>query len=391
MKQGSESTFQKVQSDPCFYPLRYASGEESYHYDGHGRRVSAFSPNPERIEIRSVYGLDGVLRYQQDFRKNKVINYIHLAGSLVGTRETPIGTVNHVVTYQHTDALGSPVAVTNQAGQVIDRTHYEPYGAAIGKAVAGVGYIGHVMDAATGLTYMQQRYYDPTIGRFLSVDPVTANSGTGANFNRYWYANNNPYKFTDPDGRDAFLFTDRNILVIPVHFTGSAATPGNIARIKAGVDALKSEWGTMRVVLQVLQSPGGAGTNRMDLSPGLDYRTFEKVGEGVIELGGNSGHIDSSRANWIGATVHDIMHFAGAPDGYREVGGSRENRRNEYLSGYSSNHIMADRSGNTLTARDVAGIENNESTRQMRLSDFQGVFRVEGRIDSKRLDKELSK
>ncbi len=46
-----------------------------------------------------------------------------------------------------------------------------------------------------------QRYYDPVIGRFLSVDPVTANGNTGGNFNRYWYANNNPYKFTDPDGR----------------------------------------------------------------------------------------------------------------------------------------------------------------------------------------------
>ena len=48
---------------------------------------------------------------------------------------------------------------------------------------------------------MQQRYYDPGIGRFLSVDPVTANGNTGANFNRYWYASNNPYKFKDPDGR----------------------------------------------------------------------------------------------------------------------------------------------------------------------------------------------
>jgi uncharacterized protein RhaS with RHS repeats len=48
---------------------------------------------------------------------------------------------------------------------------------------------------------MQQRYYDPGIGRFLSTDPVTANSVTGANFNRYWYANNNPYSFIDPDGR----------------------------------------------------------------------------------------------------------------------------------------------------------------------------------------------
>ena len=48
---------------------------------------------------------------------------------------------------------------------------------------------------------MQQRYYDPVIGRFLSVDPVTADPTTGINFNRYWYANNNPYMYTDPDGR----------------------------------------------------------------------------------------------------------------------------------------------------------------------------------------------
>lgn len=37
--------------------------------------------------------------------------------------------------------------------------------------------------------------------RFLSVDPVQAQPNTGANFNRYWYGNNNPYRFTDPDGR----------------------------------------------------------------------------------------------------------------------------------------------------------------------------------------------
>lgn len=51
------------------------------------------------------------------------------------------------------------------------------------------------------LPYMQQRYYDPQVGRFLSVDPVQAITADGSNFNRYWYANNNPYKFTDPDGR----------------------------------------------------------------------------------------------------------------------------------------------------------------------------------------------
>jgi len=59
-----------------------------------------------------------------------------------------------------------------------------------------------VMDAVSGLTYMQQRYYDPQIGRFLSVDPVTAYSNPIGAFNRYWYASDNPYRFKDPDGRE---------------------------------------------------------------------------------------------------------------------------------------------------------------------------------------------
>jgi uncharacterized protein RhaS with RHS repeats len=56
--------------------------------------------------------------------------------------------------------------------------------------------------------YMQQRYYDPIAGRFLSVDPVTTDAKTGGHFNRYAYADNNPYKYTDPDGRSPKLLVD---------------------------------------------------------------------------------------------------------------------------------------------------------------------------------------
>lgn len=49
---------------------------------------------------------------------------------------------------------------------------------------------------------MQQRYYDPLCGCFLSVDPATAYSPGGI-FNQYWYANANPYGLVDPDGREA--------------------------------------------------------------------------------------------------------------------------------------------------------------------------------------------
>lgn len=83
------------------------------------------------------------------------------------------------VTYIHTDALGSVVAETDANGNVVKRYDYEPYGAVVGGQVAdGPGYTGHVSDAATGLSYMQQRYYDPQLGLFLSVDPISTHSST---------------------------------------------------------------------------------------------------------------------------------------------------------------------------------------------------------------------
>lgn len=106
------------------------------------------------------------------------------------------------VTYIHTDALGSVVAESDANGHVIKRYDYEPYGATVSEDVAdGPGYTGHVSDSTTGLSYMQQRYMDPQLGIFLSVDPVTAYEQPLGMFNRYRYAASNPYRFTDPDGR----------------------------------------------------------------------------------------------------------------------------------------------------------------------------------------------
>ena len=60
---------------------------------------------------------------------------------------------------------------------------------------------------------MQARYYDPVIGRFYSNDPVDAISHLSneegiKGFNRYSYAVNNPYKYTDPDGREVKVAKD---------------------------------------------------------------------------------------------------------------------------------------------------------------------------------------
>ncbi|WP_345780300.1 RHS repeat-associated core domain-containing protein [uncultured Stenotrophomonas sp.] len=179
--------------------LREAVGKASYRYDANGLRVLA-AKNDGSVE-ESFYRRGGPLAYQFNRTSGLQTETLYLESRAVAQLETASGTTT--VRYLHTDALGSPVASSGSAGQLLERTHYEPYGKPINRTVDGVGYTGHKMDGDTGLSYMQQRYMDPQLGVFLSVDPVTAYEQPIGQFNRYRYANGNPYKFTDPDGRES--------------------------------------------------------------------------------------------------------------------------------------------------------------------------------------------
>lgn len=183
--------------------LAAATGKESYQYDGHGRRVVIWRADGSASV--PMYGLDGKLRLTADNGLGGATYHVYLGDDNVADVFSRWSDGLQTATYLHTDALGSPVVRTNQARNVTGRTVYAPYGETVsttGTTPANrIDYTGHAKDGATGLVYMQQRYYDPAIGRFLSVDPVAANGNSGANFNRYWYANNNPYSFIDPDGR----------------------------------------------------------------------------------------------------------------------------------------------------------------------------------------------
>ncbi len=56
------------------------------------------------------------------------------------------------------------------------------------------------MIAAATLDYMHARYYNPMIGRFLSVDPVGGSVGSSQSWNMYAYVLNSPMNFVDPTG-----------------------------------------------------------------------------------------------------------------------------------------------------------------------------------------------
>ena len=209
--------------------LASAPGKASYAYDGHGRRTwVAYADGSWKLQ---VYSQAGKLLWSQHSSQGST-RHVYLGDRLIAEVNSVTGT-----SYSHTDVLGSPVARTNASGALLGRTRYEPYGAtAAGTNPTGIGFTGHVNDADTGLVYMQQRYYEPVAGRFLSVDPVTTDFKSGDHFNRYAYANNNPYKFKDPDGRfgvAGFLIGAGIEAVVQIAVSGSISNPGAV--LGAGV------------------------------------------------------------------------------------------------------------------------------------------------------------
>jgi len=129
------------------------------------------------------------------------------------------------VIYYHNDALGSPIAATDANGDVLWTEEYTPYGSRLTYESRETDcspspcqpieslwdekqwYTGKFEETTLGINYFGARWYEPEIGRFLSQDPAGFSENNIFSFNRYAYANNNPYKYVDPDGRSSKIAT----------------------------------------------------------------------------------------------------------------------------------------------------------------------------------------
>jgi len=102
------------------------------------------------------------------------------------------------------DGLGSVVGEVDPSGNITSSPKYDVYGlvrtnsGTASTAHGFVGALGHTSDASTGLIYMRARYYDPSVGRFVSEDP----KGQGLNW--FAYCANDPVNLTDNTGLDPF-------------------------------------------------------------------------------------------------------------------------------------------------------------------------------------------
>ena len=102
--------------------------------------------------------------------------------------------------FLHHDRMGSTRLITGSAGTALATFTYDPYGnltAETGSTTTRLLYDGQYQDAESGLYYLQARYYDPSTGQFLTVDPDVAFT-----WSPYGYAAGNPVNRLDPSGVD---------------------------------------------------------------------------------------------------------------------------------------------------------------------------------------------
>ncbi len=100
--------------------------------------------------------------------------------------------------------------MTDQTGAVIERHDYLPFGDEVTAPQSGQTrqFTGKERDAETGLDYFGARYYSGGRARFSTVDPYyswSENLVDPQRWNRYAYVRNNPFRFTDPDGRNPLI------------------------------------------------------------------------------------------------------------------------------------------------------------------------------------------
>jgi RHS repeat-associated protein len=190
-----------------------SDGSYTYTYDAENRITSAngvtytYDGNDLRVEKSSgtLYwrSIAGDVLAESDLQGNITNEYVFFAGRRIARISS--GTVN----YFYSDAVGTVHTITDASGNACYDASFTPYGQEVlnpnisQTCSSNYKFAGYEYDSETGLYYAKARYYNPRLGRFMSVDPLRGDPGNPQSLNQYAYVLNNPENRVDPTGSKA--------------------------------------------------------------------------------------------------------------------------------------------------------------------------------------------
>ncbi len=181
-------------------------------YDGANLRVKTITGGVSHYEFRSADGLLLTEWRKEACCYDRLTEHLYLGTTRVAAQTTDFLGASIAGLYwdfYQPDAAGSTIASIYSGSFLGAKESYRPYGERVINSPSGnqIWFTGHKQDA-DNLIYMGARYYNPQTGRFLSIDPEGIAPENLHSINRYAYANNNPARYKDPDGRWPALIPD---------------------------------------------------------------------------------------------------------------------------------------------------------------------------------------
>ena len=205
--------------------ITYSGGNPTKYYDGstftwtQGRRLATAKVGGTNISY--TYDMAGV-RSSKTVGSTKY-NFTTLSGLVI--RQTGGGKTidfvydennqplamkyNNTLYYYVLNAQGDVVRIVNSSRSVVASYTYDPWGKIISSSgtladINPLRYRGYYYDSETGFYYLQSRYYDPEIGRFINADSYASTDATGLlSTNMFAYCENDPVNRSDPTGEVA--------------------------------------------------------------------------------------------------------------------------------------------------------------------------------------------
>jgi RHS repeat-associated protein len=253
-----------------------SGGSFTFDYDGLGNIRS----NGSKRYMINVSGIGNVIA-ETDMSGNPTAYYIY--GTGLEARILP----NNTTEYYVSDYRGSVVAMTDAStsANITHKYQYDEFGNVVQKEESDDNpfrYVGKygVMYASDNLYYMRARFYDPTIGRFLSEDPIWST-------NLYPYADNNPVMGIDPRGKSSDPIQEAMLLTVEkliLKRTSNATLEKGYLTEEQGIDIVaKQTFSTISKMAGIKNSEAGLYIN-MAYSVGKD---IGKTGGVSLETGIN--------------------------------------------------------------------------------------------------------
>ncbi|KAJ7125831.1 hypothetical protein C8R43DRAFT_1212260, partial [Mycena crocata] len=187
----------------------------------------------------------------------------------------------NIAQYYHTDHLGSTIGVSDESGSLVTQYKYDTFGAV---SIEGED-LSRYKELIGDIYYFGARFYDPAIGRFLTLDnyPIDLDDISPCTFNMYTFAQNNPVNFVDINGNAPWWhwrvvlrgFVDAVLIVAgaALHFVpGMSVVAGAV--LGAGLSGLMAdihgasdaEWGIQIGLGAAFGAIGGAAGAAVDLA-----------------------------------------------------------------------------------------------------------------------------